>query len=128
MLGANGESAVARGDSMVPALATGWQGTFAFKETDLPFAEAFAEKWVQPLDTSAVTPPSGADFGACALRTRASAPGPDGLPYAAWGYAGAAAWESLEQAADLMLGGRSPPRWFMQKTPIMTSDSSLFGK
>ncbi len=52
----------------------------------MAFAFEGADNWVQPLGVAGICPPSAADLAAG--RSASSAPGPDGLPYAAWCGAG----------------------------------------
>ncbi len=47
-----------------------------------------------------------------------SAPGPDGLPYAAWAAAGASSGETFEQVSDVLLQWYWPPREILQSVGI----------
>ncbi len=77
-----------------------------------------AGEWVQPLDVASVCAPSAADLAAAAKRSASSAPGPDGLPRAAWGGAGAAGADALERVSDAMLQLFGPPRAFLETLAV----------
>ena len=85
----NGE--VVRDETAEAALATGWAPTFAAKARTAPLGRAFLDEYGKRLDLSGIRDPSLASFEALLKRVPSSAPGPDGVPFAAWQAMGRAA-------------------------------------
>ena len=70
------------------ALADHWGKTFAIKQTDTSTAATFLHQFLVPLNIVNLSCPTVEDFGHFLRKVAHSAPGPDGIPYAAWAAAG----------------------------------------
>ena len=65
-----------------------WRPVFSCKHTDTCRAQQILDEFASPIDCSQVSPPCIDDFVFAAAHVKNSAPGRDGLPYAAWRAAG----------------------------------------
>ncbi len=95
-----GGSAVAGAKENTAALVAFWSSTFAAKPINEEFAAALVAERVGPLDCSGICQPLAADCEKRARLASASAPGPDGLPFAAWRATGSLGGASLELVSD----------------------------
>ena len=81
---------------IVEALSSTWSPTFAVEpQIDLDKAKQYLADHAVPLDFSDVTMPTKENFESMLRKIKHSAPGPDGLPYAAWKAAGSAGIDTL---------------------------------
>ena len=94
---------------MVELLRQAWAPVFARKPTDSNAAEDICDAWVRRIDTSLVSPPSVDDFLGALAAAKNSAPGPDGLPHAAWRAGGRLSAETLLGIEEMLRSGRRLP-------------------
>ena len=76
-------------------LASVWGKICEATPTDQQRGQAFAKRWCRKFNDGFTTVPDTNDFVKFLRRAKRSAPGPDGLPYAAWRAAGHAAASTL---------------------------------
>jgi hypothetical protein len=69
---------------MLSALSSNWEPIFARKEIDSCVASSFASQFASKFDFSSSPPPSSRSFASFLRRVQHSAPGKDGIPYAAY--------------------------------------------
>ena len=89
-----GRVTVHRADRNVP-LQRAWSEVFTATPVDVDLGAKFARQWCIPLDHDHICPPGTIEISKFLQRAPASAPGPDGLPYDAWRYAGLAGATTL---------------------------------
>jgi hypothetical protein len=91
------------------ALASSWSPTFSVKEVDEDKARSFCARWCAPALWHLIRPVSRACMRWYIKSVKDAAPGPDGLPYSAWGAAGDAGVETLVGVNDFLASGYSMP-------------------
>eukprot|EP00959_Pyramimonas_sp_CCMP1952_P266836 5578615-Pyramimonas_sp.AAC.1 len=69
---------------MASALHQHWAPVFAWKQVPVKHVRRCLEKHARPFDWSEVSPPTVSQIQATLARAKPTAPGPDGLPHAAW--------------------------------------------
>ena len=96
IVGANG-IAISEQQGIAGALEAHWSPTFTASHDDFPAADAdrFLGEWGLKWRLEDSTPPCLDNIERCAKKAKKSAPGPDGLPYAAWREGGIEASKTL---------------------------------
>ena len=89
-----------------------WSSCFAGRPTRRRLGEALLERWAQPLGVDLQDPPGQAEIRNFLLRAMASAPGPDGLPFASWRAAGDCSAHTLARLEWWMRSGLPVPVHF----------------
>jgi hypothetical protein len=102
----------------VDALRRVWAPVFEAKTVNHAMGKAFADRWGRAYDCSQVSPPCAADFAAHLAVVRDSAPGGDGLPYAAWKHAGIAGATTLAAVEGWMREGNPMPIEFNESVTV----------
>jgi len=92
-------------DAKLSALASEWRTTFAHRVIDVHSAETFLRDNMSTYDFSAVTPPTMLDFKRFLKSVPHSAPGCDGIPYAAWRHSGDLGARTLFEASLWLQSG-----------------------
>ena len=110
---------VVRGPKVRKALHTEWAPTFAERETDEHLGNLVANRFCSKLDWSLLETITIVSFLSFLCSVCDSAPGPDGLPYAAWRAVGFAGAESLFLLYIYFTAGNLPP-------PSFNSSSFVF--
>jgi len=100
------------------ALGSSWAKTFAEKQFLESRVKEFLDKYARPYDLSTVSFPSVDTIINFLLRAKDSAPGPDGLPYAAWLFAGEEAAITLYRVIVYMHNGFAMPLSFYQSLGV----------
>jgi endonuclease/exonuclease/phosphatase family metal-dependent hydrolase len=100
------------------ALGSSWARTFAEKEFLDSKVRGFLDKYARPYELSTVTFPSVEAIIAFLVRAKDSAPGPDGLPYSAWLFAGEEAAITLYKIIVHMHNGFTMPLAFYQSLGV----------
>ena len=97
-------------DHQLEVLAESWAPTFSHKpiaDAVLPALGRFLEQYAKPFDWSASRPPCASDYAAFLARVPHSAPGCDGIPYAAFRATGTFAHGIFEEAGQWLCMGLS---------------------
>jgi hypothetical protein len=94
------------------ALCEAWAPKFSKATVDVERLEQICATWARPLDLAGVCPPSAPDYIAVWDRCRNSAPGPDGIPFAAWRASGLFSAELLCEVEAKLRDGTAPPLWW----------------
>ena len=101
------------------ALADGWAPTFAqVIPVDEVAAQAYLELHAVPLEWSSCSPPTSAQFELILAKMPHSAPGPDGLPYAAWQAGGRASAVTLHKLLVHILDGGHVDKSFNESLTV----------
>ena len=87
------------------ALSDHWGQVFSHKDIDLCLADAILRRYANPIDLHHVHIPSEASFSAFLRHAKHSAPGPHGIPYAAWNACSSHCSYWLRQALLAMCNG-----------------------
>ncbi len=87
LLDRNAKASTSQADNL-QLLAAEWAPTFSAKPFDALMSDSIAHKWIQPFGALDAAPPTPDDFSEAARHARQSAPGPDGIPFAARAAAG----------------------------------------
>ena len=83
--------------SIDQALAAAWAPTFQAGKVDTVLGDSMLRNWATPWDWAEAAPPGINDYLQCMGRAVDSAPGPDGIPFAAWRSAGLCGAQTLHQ-------------------------------
>ena len=83
----DGNTVVSRdGNVMVEALRVHWSAVFKGGEVDRVEGRKILDPFVSSFDSTGIPPPCVADYTRAIRAAKAwSAPGPDGIPFGAWG-------------------------------------------
>ena len=108
-----GDEIISNPQDVAAALGQGWAKTFAVAPViDEHRAKVYLDEYAVPLDFTSCTVPSRESIAHMINKMSHSAPGPDGLPYAAWKAGGI---HSAHTIHGLLLrnlaGGRMPASW-----------------
>ena len=97
-------------EELAAALGKGWAPTFAVvPPCDPDLVLEYVGRWAVALPWCRSAPPSSADYLNFLAHAKDTAPGEDGLPYAAWAAAGQRGAETLFRAGEWQLGGCGLP-------------------
>ena len=97
---------ISEGDARQAALREEWSPLFAKKHVPRKLVDEFVKENISTFDFSSVPPPAVHHYLTFLAHCADSAPGPDGLPYSAWRFAGLPAAETLARAAAWLYSGR----------------------
>ena len=97
---------VTASESMLGHLAGAWAPIFARKNVPKNLVEQYVDTHISKLDFSGVPPPTIADYERFLRRAPSTAPGADGIPYAAWKSGGYRAASLLWSCGQWMMMGR----------------------
>ena len=101
------ETTVTTPAGIATALADAWRPVFANPpKVDVVEAKKYLEEHAVPLDFTRFKVPSTETFDNLLSKIQHSAPGPDGIPYAAWQKSGAAGRRTLSLLLNHSLSGR----------------------
>ena len=78
------------------------------------FVSTFADEWVKRFDCSEVILPGNNEFARFLTKAPASAPGPDGLPFAVWKYSGQHGVETLTELELFVRRGHTRWGWILR--------------
>ena len=95
-------------NDMVSELRSAWTPTFATAGQPSMYTQRVLDEWASPLDCSSVGTPSVADYSHFLGKAAHSAPGPDGIPFAAWENCGQLGAETLFLYGAHLAGGDVP--------------------
>ena len=98
--------------SKVEALRTGWAPTFAHKTTDTALASQILAQHSTKWEFADIQPPTMSDISNALRCAKHSAPGVDGLPYAAWQAAGQHGAKTIYLILQHLLKGLMMPMEF----------------
>ena len=99
-------------DEAATALSDSWSKVFAPKRINLEKAHQFAKANITPMHLAEAKLPKQSTMLSFLKRAKASAPGPDGIPYAAWLASGSFGTAALYLAMRMMMDGGKPPPGF----------------
>ena len=102
-----GNGTVRSTSGMIEAQARHWGPVFNEQPFDEIDADRFLSNYSPRFDFTGIPPPSSSSFRVFLSHARHSAPGVDGLPYAAWRYTGDDACNLLFEASLWLCTGRS---------------------
>ena len=94
---------------MITVIREKWAPVFDQKTVATTMFEPILSKHATKLDFRNIPPPSASDYINLAWRCKNSKPGPDGIPYLAWGVAGTSAGDTLAHIALHMAAGYRLP-------------------
>ena len=105
------DGGVLSGDAAAEELARHWGGQFTARPGNPETFEQFSN-FVQPVPEGITWRATKEQLKAMLPKLRRSAPGPDGIPYAAWQVLGDAGLDLLWRLYEAVLDGASAPSWF----------------
>ena len=95
-----------------------WGPVFSKKDVDIDAAHVYLREHAKPWDFSCIREPTTADYRTFLRRVRHSAPGPDGLAYCFWHFAGHHAAETLFLVDVSLKAGQRAPTSFNESIMV----------